>query len=111
ARDLWAAAPDLLHRGQLWLIQRRLLRREITVMEAVQQAPGSGTDAVTTVVSAIWGIVGGVFGVVTILIVAFYLLVDSANIVRTFVRAFPRSERTRVSAACADVSAKVSAWL
>ena len=111
ARDLWAAAPDLLHRGQRWLIQRGLLRREITVIEAVQQAPGGGTDAVTTVVGAIWGIIGGVFGVVTILIVAFYMLVDSSNIVRTFVRAFPSSERARVQAACGDVSAKVSAWL
>jgi len=110
ARELWAAAPGLLHRAQLWLIQRGLLSREITVMEAVQQAPG-GTDAVTTVLGAVWGIVGGVFGVVTILIVAFYMLVDSANIVRTFVLAFPKSERSRVSAACGDVSRKVSAWL
>jgi len=110
ARELWAAAPGLLHRAQLWLIQRGLLSREITVMEAVQQAPG-GTDAVTTVFGAVWGIVGGVFGVVTILIVAFYMLVDSANIVRTFVLAFPKSERSRVSAACGDVSRKVSAWL
>ena len=33
---------------------------------------------------------------VTILIVAFYLLVDSESIVRTFVRLFPRPERQRV---------------
>ncbi|HEY1302803.1 MAG TPA: AI-2E family transporter [Vicinamibacterales bacterium] len=111
ARDLWATAPDLLHRAQLWLIQRGLLSREITVIEAVRQAPVGGSDAVETLLGALWGIVGGVFGVVTILIVAFYMLVDSSNIVSTFVRAFPRAERARVSAACADVSAKVSAWL
>jgi predicted PurR-regulated permease PerM len=87
------------------------LSREITVREAVQQAPGAGTDAVSTVLGALVGIVGGVFGVVTILIVAFYLLVDSGNMVRTFVLAFPKSERSRVSAACVDVSRKVSAWL
>jgi predicted PurR-regulated permease PerM len=111
ARELWAAAPELLHRAQQWLIQRGVLSREVTVMEAVQQAPGGGTDAVTTVLGAVWGIVGGVFGVVTILIVAFYMMVDSANIVRTFVLAFPKSERSRVSAACGDVSRKISAWL
>jgi predicted PurR-regulated permease PerM len=111
ATDLAAAAPDLLHRGQQWLIQRGLLARELTVTEAVRQAPGAAPDAVGTVLGAIWGIVGGLFGVVTILIVAFYMMVDSANIVRTFVRAFPRSERTRVADACSDVSAKVSAWL
>ena len=111
ARELWAAAPELLHRGQLWMIQRGLLSREISVMEAVQQAPGGGTDAVSTVLGALWGLIGGVFGVLTILIVAFYMMVDSTNIVRTFVLAFPKSERTRVSAACGDVSKKVSAWL
>jgi predicted PurR-regulated permease PerM len=111
ARELWAAAPELLHRAQQWMIQRGLLSREITVREAVQQAPGAGTDAVSTVLGALWGIVGGVFGIVTILIVAFYMLVDSANIVRTFVLAFPKTERSRVSAACGDVSTKVSAWL
>ena len=111
ATDFWEAAPDLLHRAQQWLIQRGVLGREITVIEAVQKAPGASPDAVGTVLVAIWGIVGGVFGVVTILIVAFYMMVDSANIVRTFVRAFPRSERARVSDACSDVSMKVSAWL
>ena len=111
ARDLWATAPDLLHKAQLWLIQRGLLSREITVIEAVRQAPVGGSDAVETLLGALWGIVGGVFGVVTILIVAFYMLVDSSNIVDTFVRAFPRAERARVAAACTDVSAKVSAWL
>jgi predicted PurR-regulated permease PerM len=111
AHDFWDTAPDLLHRAQLWLIQRGLLSREFTAIEAVQRAPGGSADAVGTVLTALWGIVGGLFGVVTILIVAFYMLVDSANIVRTFVRAFPRSERARVSAACGDVSTKVSAWL
>jgi predicted PurR-regulated permease PerM len=111
ARELVAAGPGLLHQAQQWLIQRGILGREISVAEAVQQAPGSGTDAVGAVVGAVAGIVGGVFGVVTILIVAFYMMIDSENIVRTFVLAFPRSERARVTAACADVSAKVSAWL
>lgn len=111
AQDLWTAAPDLLHRGQQWLIERRLLRREITVLEAVQQAPGGGSDAVGTVVAAIWGIVGGVFGVLTIVIVAFYLLVDAQGIVRTLVRLFPRHERARADDALHRAAEKVSAWL
>jgi predicted PurR-regulated permease PerM len=66
---------------------------------------------VSTVLAAVWGVLGGVFGLVTILIVAFYLLVDSESIVRTFVRLFPRSERARVLDACHRVATKVSAWL
>jgi predicted PurR-regulated permease PerM len=64
------------------LIRQGVLGREITIGEAVRQAPAAGSDAVGTVLSAIWGFVGGVFGVVTILIVAFYLLIDADNLVR-----------------------------
>ena len=111
ARQLWAELPGFIDSAQQWLIQRGLLSRPITVSEAVQQTPVPGTDAVGTVVSAIWGVLGGVFGLFTILIVAFYLLVDSESIVRTFVRLFPRPERPRVLDACRLVATKVSAWL
>ena len=111
ARDFVAVAPDLISRGQQWLVQQGVLGREITIGEAVRQAPSAGTDAVGTVVSAIWGFVGGVFGVLTILIVAFYLLVDADGIVRALVRLFPRPERARVRDAFRRAGEKVSAWM
>jgi predicted PurR-regulated permease PerM len=111
ARALWAAFPDMLHSGQRWLIDRGLLNRELTVREAVEQAPGGGSDTVGTIVGAVWGLVGGIFGVVTILILAFYLLLESSAIVSSFVRMFPRGERARVEDASCRVSTKVSAWL
>jgi predicted PurR-regulated permease PerM len=111
ARDFLMAAPDLLSRAQQWLIGQGILSREITFSEAVSQTPVAGTDVVTTVVSAVWGFVGGVFGLVTILIVAFYLLVDAENIVRALVRMFPRPERARVRDAFRRAGEKVSAWL
>jgi predicted PurR-regulated permease PerM len=110
ARQLWAAFPEMLHRAQVWLVERGLLSREFTVTEAVQQAPVD-TDAVGTVISAIFAVVGGAFGVLTVLIVTFYLLVDADSIVVTFLRLFPQSERPRVHDACRRVSTKVSAWL
>jgi predicted PurR-regulated permease PerM len=111
ARDLWEAFPDLLHRGQQWLIDRGLLSREMSVREAVAKAPVGRGDAVTTVFGALWGFIGGVFGLLTILILAFYFLVDADNIVSTFVSLFPRSKRRRVDDACRRVTTKVSAWL
>jgi len=110
ARGLWSAFPDILHRGQQWLIDRGLLGRELTVREAVEKAPG-GTDTFGTVFAAVWGLVGGVFGVVTILILSFYLLLESNAIVTAFVGMFPRGERARVEDASRRVSTKVSAWL
>jgi predicted PurR-regulated permease PerM len=111
ARELWAQMPALIQRGQQWLIERGLLSRELSMQEAVQQAPGNRTDAVGTIVGALWRFVGGIFGLVTILILAFYLMVDSNNIVNVFVRLFPRSKRRGVREACDSVSTKVSAWL
>jgi predicted PurR-regulated permease PerM len=110
ARELWSKIPEALHQAQQWLIERGWLNRELSVQEAVQQAPGK-TDAVGTVIAAITGVVGGVVGVITILILAFYLLLYADNLVSTFVRLFPPERRSRVADACRRVSGKVSAWL
>jgi predicted PurR-regulated permease PerM len=110
SRELWKALPDMLHRGQQWLLDRGLLSRELTVQEAVQQAPVD-TDAVGTIIGAVSAVVGGVFGVLTVLIVTFYLLLEADSIVAAFVRLFPPAERGRVHQACRDVATKVSAWL
>lgn len=111
ARELWSNLPELMHKGQLWLIDRGWLNREITVQEAVQRTPVGTANAVDTIIGAMTGIFGGLFGVVTILILAFYMLLDAEGFVRTFVRLFPRPDRKRVEEACRSVSTKVSAWL
>lgn len=113
ARAFWMAIPDLLHRGQMWLLDRGILSREMSLPEAVQQATtaGGGSDAVSTVVGALWGFIGGVFGLLTILILAFYLLLDSRALFRRFVSLFPPAERERVEDACHRIATKVSAWL
>jgi len=113
ARELGMELPRLLHQGQQWLMNRGLLTREISAQEAVQQtATSSGAqDTIGLLVNALWGFVGGVFGVITILVLAFYLLVDSGGLVSVFVRLFPRDKRVQVQDACRRVTAKVSAWL
>ena len=113
ARELAMELPRLLHQGQQWLMNRGLITREISAREAVQQtATSSGAqDTIGLLVNAIWGFVGGVFGVITILVLAFYLLVDSGGLVNVFLRLFPREKRAQVQDACRRVTAKVSAWL
>jgi predicted PurR-regulated permease PerM len=102
--------PVLVERGQRYLIARGLLRERLSVGEMVQQAPIGG-DFVGTVLVTVWGFLGGVFGLVTILILTFYLLVESDSLFDTFVRLFPRNRRLQVRAASAEIGAKVSAWL
>lgn len=111
ARDLGNRAPEMLHRGQQVLVDAGVLARELTVREAFERTPVGGTDLFSTVLGAVQGLVGGVFGVVTILILAFYMLADAEAIVRAFVRLFPGERRARVADACRRVSAKVSGWL
>ena len=100
ARDLATELPRLLHQGQQWLINHGLLAREISAQEAVTQtATSSGAqDTIGLIATAVWGFVGGVFGVITML-------------VTVFVRLFPRDKRAQVEGACRRVTNKISAWL
>jgi predicted PurR-regulated permease PerM len=110
-RALWTALPSLIERGQEWLIARGILQPGTSPTDVIRQSPVGGSDAVSTVVSAVSGLIGGIFGAVTILILSFYMLTDSRQIVHAFVRLFPRNERPRVEDACHRVTTKVSAWL
>ena len=112
ARAFWTAIPDLLDRGQTWLMERGILAQKLSLGDAIQQAAGNGgSDAVSTIVGALSGFVGGVFGFLTILILAFYLLLDSRGLFRHFMALFPKAERERVEDASRRISSKVSAWL
>jgi predicted PurR-regulated permease PerM len=112
ARALGMELPRLLHQGQQWLINHGLLTREISAQEAVQTAGGSGAqDTIGLIVATVWSFVGGVFGLITMLVLTFYLLVDSSGLVSVFLRLFPREQRAKVEDACRRVTNKVSAWL
>lgn len=113
ARGLAMEFPRLLHQGQQWLINHGLLTREISAQEAVQQTAGSSgaQDTIGLIVGAMFGFVGGVFGLLTMLVLTFYFLVDSSGLVNVFMRLFPREKRPQIEDACLRVTNKVSAWL
>ena len=112
ARDLAREFPRLLHQGQQWLIDHGVLTREISAAEAVQQtAPSAAQDTLGLVANAVLGVIGGVFGLITVLVLAFYLLVDSSSLILVFLRLFPREKRIQVNDACRRVTNKISAWL
>jgi predicted PurR-regulated permease PerM len=111
ARDLWAATPALLDRWQQWLIDRGVLAGEFSLGEAVRRTATGGTDVVEAVVAGVSGFVGGVFGLVTIPILTFYLLLEGEAVASAFVRLFPRATRPRVETVCRRAALKVSAWL
>lgn len=116
AEELWRTLPEKLEQAQQMLIRNGILRSPITLGDAVQQAPtagaaGAGVSAVGTIFTAVRNVVGGVFGVITILLLTFYMLVDSREILSFWVRLFPPHQRSHIASISATVSAKVSAWL
>ncbi len=112
ADELWRNLPERLDAAQRWLVTRGILQRPVTLGEAMRRAPtAESTDAVTTLLGAVWSVVGGVLGIVTLLLLTFYLLVESRGIFETFVRSFPREQRARVAGVSQIVAGKVSAWL
>jgi predicted PurR-regulated permease PerM len=112
AQQLWGALPEMFERAQEFLLQKGLLQERLTIQEAMQRAPVSkGGDAVTTVFGAIAGVVGGLFGFLTILILTFYLLVEADRLRASLLRLFSPGRRARVDAVSRDITLKVSAWL
>jgi predicted PurR-regulated permease PerM len=114
AEQLWRTLPDKFEQGQRFLMRIGVLREPITLSQAVQQAPGGGEAAgnlATTVFGYLRNVVGGLFGVITILLLTFYMLVESRELFSFFVRLFPKRERKRVAMISSTVTEKVSAWL
>jgi predicted PurR-regulated permease PerM len=109
ARGLVNEMPRWASRLQQALARRGLVSETMTVSEMVQQAPGG--DIVTAVMVTVWSVVGGVFGLITILIVAFYMLVEGESLFRSALGFLPAARRAGVRNAGEEITAKVSAWL
>jgi predicted PurR-regulated permease PerM len=103
--------PLLIDRGQQRLVSWGLISPGTSYKELLQQSPIGGGDAVTMLMSTVWGFIGGLFGLITILLLTFYMLVESQAIFDFFVRLFPRERRPKVAEVSALGTNKVSAWL
>jgi predicted PurR-regulated permease PerM len=112
AEALSSRLPDAFSRFQAFLIHYKLMSKTVTLAEAVQNAPrGTGENAVGTVLVAISSIIGGFFGIVTVLILSFYLLLEAGSMFQYVSRFIPASRRGDVSTAARQAVTKVSAWL
>ncbi len=113
--ELWSRAPGWFNDVQRTLIRYRLMSpsSRSTLAEAVQSAPAKGgaESAIGTVFGALSSVVGGVFGIVTILILSFYLLVEGRSQFEYVMRFIPEGSRARFFTAAQHSVQKVSAWL
>jgi predicted PurR-regulated permease PerM len=111
ARALSIALPDMFDRGQRLLVGKGLLRQHLTLRDAIAGAQGTSAEAVGKVAGAVVGVAGGIFGIVTMLILSFYILIDADNLRAWMLRLFPPGQRARAAAASQAMTMKVSAWL
>jgi predicted PurR-regulated permease PerM len=112
AASLWAELPSEFNRFQTFLIRHKLMTHRVTLEEAVQNAPtAAGGNAVGTVLVAISSVIGVIFGLITILILTFYLLIEAGSMFEYLVRFVPYGRRAVVAVAARQGVAKVSAWL
>jgi predicted PurR-regulated permease PerM len=102
--------PQMLEQAQAYLVKRGILTQRMTFADIVQQTPGSA-DAFNTIVGTFGGLIGGAFGVVTILFLTFYLLVEEEVFFDAFVRLFPPGRRAQVREVSRQITYKVSRWL
>ena len=107
AQALWArAARDVRPRPGV-PDRQGLLQEHLTLQEAVERAPGHERRAPSArVAGAVGNVAGGIFGVVTILILTFYMLVEADRLrdvvaaavsARATARASPRPAATSPS--------------
>jgi len=109
---LWDRAPEEFNKLQTWLRGHNLMTRRITLAQAVENAPnGSGANAVGTVLVALSTVIGGMFGLITILILSFYLLIEAQRMFDYLMRFVPAGRRSDVAMAAREAVSKVSAWL
>jgi len=108
AQQLWKALPDIVDRFETVLIDHGILSQRITLGEAVQRAPGS---PVGTVATAVGSVAVAILSFITVLILTFYLLVESRTLFAGFARLFPHERRPQVQEVANRISDKVSAWL
>jgi predicted PurR-regulated permease PerM len=111
ARQFAAEAPKMFAAAQQWLIDRGLMTRPVSLGEALREAPAKRPDVVQNVVAAMWTVLGGIVGLVTMLFLTFYLLVESRGIFETFVRLFPARQRARAGTLACRIVERTSAWL
>ena len=112
AESLWTKLPEYFNKFQGFLIDHGLMMRRVTLEEAVQNAPsGAGGNAVGTVLVAISSLIGGIFGLITILILSFYLLIEAHAMFEYFLRFVPAARRVDITVAAREAVTKVSAWL
>jgi predicted PurR-regulated permease PerM len=109
--EFWKNFPTYMEQAQARLVSWGLISPNASYQEILKQSPVTGTNVVGVVLATMGGVLGGIFGFVSMLLLTFYFLVESHEISKTFVRVFPRQQRDQVDNVVTKAAVKISAWL
>lgn len=109
--EFWKNFPTYLEQAQARLVSWGLISPDASYKEILKQAPVNGGNVAGVIISTMGGVLGGIFGFVSMLLLTFYFLVESRSIFSFSVRLFPRRHHHQVSEVVARGAEKVSAWL
>jgi predicted PurR-regulated permease PerM len=107
-RDVAARGPAMVEPAQRFLETHGMQR---VSAEQLANAFPPTSDIVGTTVSTLSGMAGGVAGVVTILILTFFILLEADDLTDASFRLFPSDARRRAHAVAGRITEKISAWL
>ena len=109
--DFWTELPHYMDLAQQKLASWGLITADASFKEILQQSPIGSGSAIAVFIATLWGFVGGIFGLVSILLLTFYFLVESHDVLNLFVRMFAVENRPRAARVSELVAVKISGWL
>lgn len=107
-REIAARGPAMVEPAQRFLEAHGMQR---VSAEQLAKATPPTSDLVGTTVSTLSGMAGGVAGIVTILILTFFILLEADDLSDAYFRLFPSDARRRAHAIARRITEKISAWL
>lgn len=109
-RELAVNMPSYMDRMLRWLADRGLVKRQTTWTALLPQLQQPGV-ILTNVFGAVQGALGVVGALVTVLILPFYLLLESASIHSFFLKLVRSENRARANRIASAATIKVGGWL
>jgi predicted PurR-regulated permease PerM len=110
ASQLGQDLPGNLVRAQTFLSDHGLLTHEWTIDEMLQALPTPGA-VLTAVLGALQSVIGTIGTIIGVLVLPYYLLVESDELQDGLLRLVSPSRRPRIARTINDVTFKVGAWL
>jgi predicted PurR-regulated permease PerM len=110
ARALWLDLPRYVDLAQDALVRAGLMSERWTSADIVSRLPDPG-HAFAGVLGALRTAAGVVGTIVTVVVLPYYLLLESEALGATFIKLFARERRARVARVLETVTVKVGAWL